>query len=102
VVLSSSLINAQSVADSAAAGISAGFYFRPCLAHALTNRFAHFSAPLLRHALLERIHDVNDLRRGFAFVRNCHLWGAPLDLSSKIFVQSLLILVGHSLWIELA
>jgi hypothetical protein len=53
----------------------------------LADGSSDFGPPLLSHALLERVHDVDDLRYGFAFGLDSHLWRSLLDLSAKIFMQ---------------
>jgi len=64
-----------------------GFYFSRCLAHAFAHRFPHFSSPLLRHALVERIHDVNDLRGRLAFLCNRYHWRPLLNLRAEKFTH---------------
>ena len=68
----------------------------------LSNYRAHLRPALRLNALLERVHNVDDLRRRLSFFLDCHLWRTLLDLGAEIFLQSHGEIVRHRLRLELA
>src|ERR1700675_2174023 len=78
------------------------FSLRRGLAHAIANSLAHLHLTLFLHALLERIHNVDDLRRRLALRLDGHLRRALFDLGAEIFMHGNRVLVGHRLGLKLS
>ena len=71
---------------------------KPVFAHSLPHRVFDFCL----HALLERVHDVDDLRR-LAFGRlDLDLWRTLLDLRLHKLVHGVGVFIRHLLRLELA
>src|ERR1700730_1844895 len=72
------------------------------LAHAIANGLAHLHLTLFLYALLERIHNVDDLRRRLALRFDGHFRRALFDLSAEILMHGNRVLVWHRLGLKLS